>query len=400
VLLGRTDWTAALLDAVEKGKVAITDLSLDQRQSLMTHPRRAIAARARRLLVSGGGLPNPDRQKVVDELMPLTQRTGDPAAGKLVFKNQCAKCHTHSGEGNKIGPDLTGMAVHPKSHLIVEILDPSRSVEGNYRQYMVSTSAGRVLTGLLTSETKTAVELLDAENKRHTIQREDIEVLQASSKSLMPEGFEKQISAKDLTDLLEFLTQRGKYLPLPLDKVATVVSTRGMFYGEEIQGERLVFADWSPKTFQGIPFYLVDPHGDRVPNAILLYGPSGKVPPKMPKSVTLTCNAPAKAIHLLSGISGWGYPYSEKGSVSVIVRLRYDDGKSEDHTLKNGIEFADYVRRVDVPGSRFAFGLRGKQIRYLSIQPQRTEKIKQIEFIKGPDGTAPVIMAATLEAPG
>src|SRR5207244_10085905 len=181
-----------------------------------------------KLLARGGGLPNPDRQKVVDELMFLTQRTGDAGAGKLVFKNQCAKCHTHNGEGAKIGPDLTGMAVHPKAHLIVEILDPSRSVEGNYRQYIVSTKAGRVLSGLLASETRTTVELLDAEAKRHTIQREDIDELQASTKSLMPEGFEKQLSNDDLVNLLEILTQRGKYLPLPLNQAATAAHTRGI----------------------------------------------------------------------------------------------------------------------------------------------------------------------------
>ena len=292
------------------------------------------------------------------------------------------------------------MAVHPKAHLIVEILDPSRSVEGNYRQYIVSTKAGRVLSGLLASETRTTVELLDAEAKRHTIQREDIDELQASTKSLMPEGFEKQLSKDDLVNLLEFLTQRGKYLPLPLNKAATAVSTRGMFYSEEAPVERLVFEDWSPKTFQGIPFNLVNPQGGRVPNVVLLYGPEGKIPPKMPRSVSVPCNAAAKAIHLLSGVSGWGFPYSEKGSVSVIVRLHYDDGKTEDHALKNGVQFADYIRRVDVPGSQFAFGLRGRQIRYLSIQPERKDKIKEIEFIKGPDRTAPVVMAVTVESPG
>jgi hypothetical protein len=205
-----------------------------------------------------------------------------------------------------------------------------------------------------------------------------------------------------LTDLLEFLTQRGKYLPLPLDKVATVLSTRGMFYGEEVRGERMVFDDWSPKTFKGIPFNLVDPQGERIPNVILLYGPEGKIPPKMPKSVRVPCNAPVKAIHLLSGVSGWGFPYaaSEKGTVSMIVRLHYDDGKTEDHPLKNGVHFADYIRRVDVPSSEFAFNLQGKQVRYLAVEPERAEKIKEIEFLKGPDNTAPVIMAVTVEAPG
>ena len=59
----------------------------------------------------------------------------------------------------------------------------------------------------------------------------------------------------------------------------------------------------------------------------------------------------------LSGVSGWGFPYGEKGSVSMIVRLHYADGKTEDHPLRNGVEFADYIRTVDVPGSKLAFTL-------------------------------------------
>jgi hypothetical protein len=397
VLLSRADWTAALLAAAAEGKVSLAELSLDQKQALIAHPRRTIAARARRLLASG--IPNADRQKVIDELLPLTKRTGNAIAGKLVFKNNCAKCHTHSGEGAKVGPDLTGMAVHPKEHLLIEIIDPSRSVEGNYRQYVVTTKAGKVLSGLLSSETRTTVELLDAEAKLHKILREDIDEFQASTKSLMPDGFEKQLSRDDLANLLEFLTQRGKYLPLPLDKVATAVSTRGMFYSEDAPVERLVFSDWSPKIFNSVPFSLVDPRGDRVPNVLLFYGPEGKIPPRMPKSVTLQCNAPAKAIHMLGGISGWGFPYHPRGSVSLIMRLHYEDGKSEDHPLKNGVEFADYIRRVDVPGSQFAFNVRGRQVRYLSIQPERKARIKELEFIKGPDDTAPVIVAVTIESP-
>ena len=315
----------------------------------------------------------------------------------MVFKNQCSKCHTHSGEGNKVGPDLTGMAVHPKEHLLIDILDPSRSVEGNFRVYVLETKDGRFVNGLLASETKTSVELLDAEAKKQVVLRENIAELTATPKSLMPEGFEKQLSQDDLANLLEFLTQRGKFLPLPLDKAATVVSTRGMFFSEDSRTERLVFEDWSPKIFDGIPFNLVDPQGGRVRNVILLYGPQGEIPPKMPRSVRLPCNAPAKAIHLLSGVSGWGYPLGEKGSVSLIVRLHYEDGKTEDHSLKNGEQFADYIRRVDVPGSKFAFRLRGQQIRYLAIYPQREQTIKEIELRKGPDDTAPVVMAVTIE---
>jgi hypothetical protein len=332
-------------------------------------------------------------------LLPLTKRMGDAVAGKEVFKKQCAKCHTHSGEGTKIGPDLTGMAVHPKHELLINMIDPSRSVEGNFRVYTVALADGRVLTGLLASESKTAIEIFDAEGKKHQILRDDIDELVASTKSLMPEGFEKQVSRDELANLLEFLTQRGKYLPLPLEKAATVVSTKGMFNSEDALVERLIFRDWSPKTFEGVPFVLVDPQGDRVQNVVMLHGTNGSIPPKMPKSVTLTCNSPAKAIHFLSGISGWGFPASAPGTTTLIVRLHYADGKAEDHPLKNGEHFADYIRRVDVPGSKFAFSLRGQQVRYFAVTPQRPDPIAAIELVKGTDVTSPVVMAVTVESP-
>jgi putative heme-binding domain-containing protein len=396
-LLSRAEWTAALMDGVDQGKLQLADLSLHQKQSLADHPSRALAARAKTLLERGGGLPSPDRQKVLDELMPLAKRTADPKAGKLVFTKQCAKCHVHGSEGTRIGPDLTGMATQTKAELLTQVIDPSRSVEGNYRSYTVLTEDGRTLTGLLASETKTSIELFDTEGKKQVVLREDISQMAASAKSLMPEGFEKQVPADDIANLLEFLTQRGRFLPLPLDKVATVVSTRGMFFAPESEIERMVFRDWSPKTFAGVPFQLVDPRGDKVPNAILLYGPQGTTAPKMPKSVSLPCNAPAKAIHLLSGVSGWGYPLGTRGSVSMIVRLHYEGGATEDHELKNGEHFADYIRRVDVPGSQFAFALRNQQLRYLAVQPKRADKIERVELVKGPDGSAPVVMAVTVE---
>jgi len=397
VLLARADWTTALLSAAEQGKIQLVELSLDQKQALAVHPDKKIADRAKQLLAKGGGLPNPDRVKVLELLMPLVEKTGNASLGKEVYKKQCSKCHIHSGEGTKIGPELTGMAVHPKRELLTHVIDPSRSVEGNYRVYTVVTDDGRVLNGLLASETKTTLELFDSEGKKHAVQRDEIEQLVASSKSLMPEGFEKQVTPDDIVNLLEFLTQRGKYLPIPLDKAATVVSTKGMFYSQDAEAERLIFADWSAKTFEGVPFLLIDPKGDRVPNAILLHSANGAIPPRMPKSVKLPCNAPVKSLHFLSGVSGWGFPYGKEGGVAMIVRLHYADGKTEDHELKNGVHFADYIRRVDVPGSKFAFPLRGQQLRYLAVHPQRAETIQEIELVKGPDPSAPVVMAVTAE---
>lgn len=83
----------------------------------------------------------------------------------------------------------------------------------------------------------------------------------------------------------------------------------------------------------------------------------------------------------------------------MIVRIHYTNQKTEEHSLLNGVHFADYIRRVDVPGSKLAFMLRGQQIRTFSIEPKSTERIDRIDLAKGPDPTAPVVMAITVEAP-
>ena len=81
----------------------------------------------------------------------------------------------------------------------------------------------------------------------------------------------------------------------------------------------------------------------------------------------------------------------------MIVRLTYVDGSFENHELINGEHFADYIHRIDVSGSKFAFEAGQQQMRFLSIHPKRTDRITTVELAKGPDKTAPIIMAMTLE---
>ncbi|MDB4679831.1 MAG: ThuA domain-containing protein [Planctomycetaceae bacterium] len=399
VLLSKPGTTAALLDAAKNGKVSLSELSLDQKQALANHPNEAIRDMAKPLLAMGGGLPNPDRQKVLASLLSVTEETGNVDRGIEIFKKHCAKCHKHGDIGETIGPNLTGMAVHPKKELLGHIIDPSKDVEGNFRIYTIVTDEGRVFNGLLAGESKTTIELIDTEAKKHTIIREEIEEMISSRKSLMPEGFEKQVTRAEIADLLEFLTKKGKYVPLPLAKAATVVSTQGMFFEKSGVTERMIFSDWSTKLYKDVPFLLVDPQGTRVANTILLNGPNGNIAPTMPKSVMLPCNAPAKAIHFLSGVSGWGFPVGQKGTVSMIVRLHYVDGSQEDHELLNGIHFADYIRRIDVPESEFAFALRSQQLRYLSVTPKTEKVIEKLDLISGGDQSAPIVMAVTVETP-
>jgi hypothetical protein len=67
----------------------------------------------------------------------------------------------------------------------------------------------------------------------------------------------------------------------------------------------------------------------------------------------------------------------------------------EDHELKNGVHFAGVQ---DVPGSKSAFRLGGQQVRYLSVNPWKNDTIASIEWVKGSDRSAPIVLAATVEA--
>ena len=119
----------------------------------------------------------------------------------------------------------------------------------------------------------------------------------------------------------------------------------------------------------------------------------------MPKSVSLPVNAPAKAIHLLSGVAGWGFPAGREGTVSMIVRIHYEDGTTEDHELKNGVALRRlHPARWTCPGSKLAFKLGGQQVRYLTVVPEaRSETIASIELVKGSDRSAPIVLAVTVE---
>lgn len=399
LLLSRQQLAAELLVALEQGAVKLSDLSLLQKQRLSEYPDRRLRERAQLLLAKGQENVRSDRKQVLAEYGDVANVEGEAAAGKALFTKNCAVCHRYQGEGTSVGPDLTGMGVHGKQQLLIHILDPSRDIEGNYQAYLVVLTDGRVLNGMLGGESGTSIELIDGEGKRHAILREEIDQLTRTGKSFMPEGFEKQLSRAEIANVLEFLTQRGQFVPLDLRRAATVTSFSGMFQTPGSEEERLVFDDWGAKTFVGVPFYPIDPQGGRVRNVIMLHGDLGTVAPNMPQSLQLPCGLAAKAIHFLGGVSGWGFPATKAGSVSMIVRLHYGDGQAEDHPLINGVHIADYLGHVDVSGSQSAFSLGCQQIRYFKIEPKRNVMLDSLELIKGEDRTAPVIMSITAERP-
>jgi len=60
---------------------------------------------------------------------------------------------------------------------------------------------------LLASESGTSVNLKRGENAEDTILRNQIESIQATAKSLMPEGLDMQVKPEDMANLIAYLLQ-------------------------------------------------------------------------------------------------------------------------------------------------------------------------------------------------
>ncbi len=85
------------------------------------------------------------------------------------------------------------------------MLDPNREVNPQFVDYIVETSDGRVLTGLLAAETATSVTLKQAGGTLKTVLRADIDRIRSSGLSLMPEGLEKSLDQQALADVIAYI---------------------------------------------------------------------------------------------------------------------------------------------------------------------------------------------------
>jgi putative membrane-bound dehydrogenase-like protein len=202
-LFARADRLDTLLTAVEQKKILIGQLDPFRVEQLRKHPNAGVRQRAQKLLAGQG---TPDRQKVVEDYRAVLQLRPSAARGKAVFKKNCATCHRLENEGIEVGADLQA-ALRNKTPeaLLIDILDPSREVDPRYVNYVVSTKGGRVFTGLLAAETAASITLRRAEKAEDTILRSDIDEIQATAKSLMPENLETQLSKQDVADVIAYL---------------------------------------------------------------------------------------------------------------------------------------------------------------------------------------------------
>ena len=69
-------------------------------------------------------------------------------------------CHQLFGSGNKIGPDLTTANRGDRALLLANIVDPSAVIRREYMNYIVVTTSGRVLTGLIAEQQNASITIL------------------------------------------------------------------------------------------------------------------------------------------------------------------------------------------------------------------------------------------------
>jgi putative membrane-bound dehydrogenase-like protein len=202
-LLARRAWQKELISAIDRGTISAGQIDAARRQRLLASLEPAVRTRAEQLFA---GNTNPDRQKVIAEYETALALTGDRARGKAVFAKTCSACHALEGVGSAVGPDLAAAANKTPRYLLGEILDPNRNLDSRYAEYQAALKDGRVVAGILASETATAITLRGQQGKEETVLRTDLERLRGTARSLMPEGLEKDLTKQAVADLLAYLT--------------------------------------------------------------------------------------------------------------------------------------------------------------------------------------------------
>ena len=201
-LLSRANWVTLLLNAVQTERIARGEIDPARIQLLKAHPDKNIAQRVADIFMSS---PSGDRLAVIKEYQSALDTLGDAGKGKEVFKKVCSACHRLENIGTSVGADLNGIRNRGLPAVLLNILDPNREVKPKYLTYVLIDVKGRATTGMITSENANSITLQKPDGTNTTILRTEIEVLQSTGLSFMPEGLEKQVSKQQMADLLSYL---------------------------------------------------------------------------------------------------------------------------------------------------------------------------------------------------
>ena len=207
LLTGRAAWSRELLAAIGEGRIPSGALNMNQVRKLLASKDPALVEQVHAVWGTLRTDRNPQREAVIAEMRKLLSDTpGDPHKGQAVFKKLCGQCHKIYGEGQEVGPDITVNGRSSFEQLLSNVFDPSLVIGAAYQARTVVTADGRVVTGLVAEDSPQRVVLKIQGGKLETIARDEIDEMETSKLSLMPEDLEKQLKPEEIADLFSFLT--------------------------------------------------------------------------------------------------------------------------------------------------------------------------------------------------
>ncbi|MFN7922187.1 MAG: c-type cytochrome [Bryobacteraceae bacterium] len=159
---------------------------------------------------------SPDRVwQVIAYLRSVAERnrgnaSGDAAAGANVYRtNGCANCHRIAGQGGRMGPDLTSIGrTRATEHLRAAIVDPNSDVRQRYWVVDAKSKSGTVYTGFLMNEDTWNVQMIDLQDRLHSLDKSTLASYKVSKTSKMP-SFQGKIANAELANLVAYLSSLG-----------------------------------------------------------------------------------------------------------------------------------------------------------------------------------------------
>ena len=400
-IIKRPEATGALLDAVKAGSIDRAIFAPGDVARLRSHPNKQIAKRANDLFK----VNNAAKDAIIAKLVPEVEKPGNAAQGKMLFTAACAICHKLGDIGVAVGPPLDGMGAHGPAELLVHIVDPNREVDPSFWAFNITTKKGETLVGVVTSENNATVTLATQVGLRE-IAKSDIDKRENTRRSLMPEGLDA-LGPEPLRDILAFICGDAmkQFRILHLADAFTADSRDGLFASPDPRGGQVKLTKFGNVKVEGVPFFIQDPAKSSTGgNLIVLKGGPGKDnhSQTFPAKAEVAINVAAKRLQLLSGVSGWGWPAVQDEAPALKATVVYEGGEKEEFTFLNGIHFSDYIRPVEVPGSKGIEGLAdGQEPRLLTLELTKKAVAKTL-ILESPVGnkTPPVIIAITADIEG
>ncbi|HEV3007328.1 MAG TPA: PVC-type heme-binding CxxCH protein, partial [Pirellulales bacterium] len=208
LLTGRAAWSKQLLAAIAEGTLPADALNQNQVRKLLASKDAELVEQVGKTWGTIRTERNPAREQVIAQMRRLIRRRtpGEALRGEAVFKKVCGQCHKMFGEGQDVGPDITSNGRSTFEQLLSNVFDPSLVIGASYQARTVTTSDGRVITGLVTEDDQQRLVLKVQGGKLETIARDDVDEMEVSKLSLMPEELEKQLKPEEIADLFAYIT--------------------------------------------------------------------------------------------------------------------------------------------------------------------------------------------------